>query len=295
MNKVKVRCSVCGKSFKTPSLKKTVCPSCEADMKRAKHQPAAQARPQPAPATAGVDVRAALRAAQENQGQFGAYRPPAPPPASEKPAPPATGAPAGLAARADVHPQTPGRAGQHAVKGPRPAKPQKPRQQAPRPPRERKPRVQMKPFEPAPEQVAAVRQRYLDLAHPEFDGIRHQIANEMGIPLRVVKEIVKGVRAEQEIPSWWDTNGNLPDAEHMEQIKALYLPLLPDPEVGVHKRIAAELKLSNTSVYQAIGAIRAEMELPRYAARADQNGHDDTQDAGTPPREDSLLEMATGE
>ena len=187
MNKVKVRCSVCGKSFKTPSLKKTVCPNCEADMKRAKHQTSAPATPQPVVSTTSVDVRAALRAAQENQGQFGAYRAPAPPvteksvpsqPPATRPAPPA------VAARS-AHPMPAADKPGHKA-----ATPRKPRSHAPHPPRERKPRVQMKPFEPTSEQVAAIRQRYLELAQPEFDGIRHQIATEMGIPLRTVKEVV---------------------------------------------------------------------------------------------------------
>lgn len=296
MNKVKVRCTVCGKSFKTPSPKKTVCPSCEAEMKRAKHQPSAPAVPQPVVSASTVDVRAALRAAQENQGLFGAYRAPAPPPAPEKPAPAAAKAP-GQSAPAPRAGQVAAaaRPGQPAQRGERPAKARAPRQQAPKPPRERKPRVQVKPFEPSPEQIAAVRQRYLELAHPEFDGIRHQIATELGIPLRSVKEIVKGVRAEEEIPSWWDNSGSLPSPEQVEQIKALYVPLLPNPEIGVHKQIAAALKLPNTSVYQAIGTIRAELDLPRYTERAGANGHDGALDADAPRQETPLVEMATGE
>src|SRR5260221_451427 len=88
MNKVKVRCSVCGKSFKTPSLKKTICPSCDAEAKGARHQQApAGAEKRVVTAGRSVDVRAALKAAQETQGHFGAYRPPAPPPAPASAAP----------------------------------------------------------------------------------------------------------------------------------------------------------------------------------------------------------------
>jgi hypothetical protein len=107
----------------------------------------------------------------------------------------------------------------------------------------------------------------LQLAHPEFDGIRHQIATEIGVPLRAVKEVIKQIRDEQAIPSWWEQSGKLPDDEQIQKIRDMYVPLLPCPEVGVHKRIAAELHLTNTSVYQAIGHIRMEMDLPRYAPR----------------------------
>ncbi|HWE61759.1 MAG TPA: hypothetical protein VHB98_08615, partial [Chloroflexota bacterium] len=238
----------------------------------------------------------ALRAAQENQGQFGAYRAPAPP-VAEKPAaaPPSAGGtkPAGLAAR-DAQQATVGvRPAQPFHKGARDARPRKQKPQAPRPPRERKPRVTMKPFEPSPEQVTAIRQRYVELAQPEFNGIRHQIANELGIPLRAVKDVVKQVRAEQELPSWWDNSGNLPTPEQIDQVRALYLPLLPEPEIGIHKQIAATLKLSNTSVYQAIGAIRAEMALPRYAPRADE--HEQNGDQHAEQHEESLVETASGE
>jgi hypothetical protein len=120
--------------------------------------------------------------------------------------------------------------------------------------------------------VVAIRERYLQLAHPEFDGIRHQIATEMGIPLRAVKEIIKQIRNEQAIPSWWEQSGKLPDEEQIQKIREIYVPLLPEPEIGVHKRIAAELGLTNTSVYQAIGHIRTELNLPRYAPRETEVG-----------------------
>ncbi len=264
MNKVKVRCSVCGKPFKTPSLKKTVCPSCEAEAKRAKHHQvdAHQAAEPVARTLPSVDVRAALRAAQENQGQFGAYRPPVPtPPAShveqvhtrlERAVPAATP----IAAKHEE---------KTAVRKARPTG--QPRQRVPRPPREPKPRIQQKPYEPSAEQIEAVRLRYLELAQPEFDGIRHQIATELGIPLKAVKAIIKHTRDEVQIQSWWERNSGLRSPEDLDRIRELYLPLLPEPEVGVHKQIAAQLHLTNTSVYQAIGQIRAQLELPRYIAR----------------------------
>ena len=298
MNKVKVRCSVCGKSFKTPSAKKTVCPACDAAVKRAKHQaPAAAATPQPTIVHPTVDVRAAVRAAQENQGQFGAYRP-APPPEATAPA-----AASSETATLHVNGRQPGQ----TAPASRPERPARPaarpkaqrtgdKQPAPRPVKERKPRVQMKPFEPTEEQVAAVRTRYLELAQPEFDGIRHQIATEVGIPLRAVKDIIKQLRAEQQIPSWWDRGANMPTPEQIEQIRTLYLPLLPDPEVGVHKRIAAQLQLSNTSVYQAIGQIRADLNLPRYTPRPEEvETGPEAQDAQEDVQEEMRMPMASGE
>jgi len=124
-----------------------------------------------------------------------------------------------------------------------------------------------KPFEPTDDQIAAIRDRYVQLAQPEFDGIRHQIATELGVPLRAVKDVIKKTRDELQIQSWWDRGGGLPTPEDVARIKELYLPQLPEPEVGVHKRIAAELHLTNTSVYQAIGQIREELDLPRYVPR----------------------------
>jgi hypothetical protein len=269
MNKVKVRCSVCGKPFKTPSLKKTVCPACEAEAKRAKHahvEPNSRAEPV-VNVSPSIDVRAALRAAQENQGQFGAYRPPAPvaPVHVEAEHVKAEHVQGDRAAPKAAAPQGATHEERAASRKPRPAG--QPRQRVPRPPKEPKPRIQTRPFEPTAEQSEAVRLRYIELAQPEFDGIRHQIATELGIPLKAVKAIIKKTREESLIQSWWDRNGGLPSAEDLERIKELYLPLLPEPEIGVHKTIAAQLRLTNTSVYQAIGQIRAELELPRYLPR----------------------------
>ena len=271
MNKVKARCSVCGKSFKTPSLKKTVCPNCDADAKRVRHQsPAPAPVVQAAVATPAVDVRAALRAAQDNQGQFGAYKPAPPPPART---PSAAGTDTTQSAATAVVARTgaaPPRGAKPAQRGPKPPRPEGgvPR---PRVARERKPRVQTKPFVASEEQVAAIRARYLELAKPEFDGIRHQVATELGIPLRAVKDVVKTVRGEEAIASWWDNGGSPPTPEQIEQVRALYLPQLPSPTVGVHKEIAATLHISNTCVYQAIGQIRADLELPRYTPRDEEH------------------------
>jgi hypothetical protein len=256
MNKMKIRCGVCGKSFKTPSAKKTVCPSCDAEAKRARHQQAPVQEQRPAAVPATVDVRAVLRAGQENKGEFGAYKAPAPPPALA----PAEGSPAAHK-HGPAHPAP--RAGHH----PHPDRAAKPGPRVARAPRVPKPRIVRQPFEATPEQIEAIRARYLELAQPEFDGIRHKIATELGIPLKAVKAAVKELREEKAIASWWDSGQHEPNPEQIEQVRALYLPLLPEPEIGVHKQIAKELKLANTSVYLAIGHIRQELALPQYNPR----------------------------
>ncbi len=133
----------------------------------------------------------------------------------------------------------------------------------PKPKREKTPPPQ--PFVPTEEQVKQVEERYLELAAPtEFDGIRTQIAKELSIPKKAVKKIVKELRARQSIPSWWELQTYKGSSEELEKIKAAYLPLLPVPPVGVHKKIGEELSLKPGVVYQAIKAIRLEMNLPQY-------------------------------
>ncbi|HLH60203.1 MAG TPA: hypothetical protein VKV20_00860 [Ktedonobacteraceae bacterium] len=142
------------------------------------------------------------------------------------------------------------------VKKPRPAAPPKPKREKIPPP---------KPFVPTEEQVKQVEERYLELATPtEFDGIRTQISKELGIPKKAVKKIVKELRDRQGIPSWWEMQTYKGDSEELAKIKAAYEPYLPLPPVGVHKTIADELGLKPGIVYQAIKAIRLEMNLPQY-------------------------------
>ena len=151
-----------------------------------------------------------------------------------------------------------GRPGGKPVKAKQP-KPQTP----PKPKREKIPPPQ--PFKPTDEQIKQVEERYLELATPaEYDGIRTQIAQELGIPKKAVKKIVKELRDRQGIPSWWELQTYKGDAEELEKIRALYLPHLPVPNVGVHKIIADELGIKAGEVYQAIKLIRQEMGLPQY-------------------------------
>src|SRR6266699_5413601 len=153
---------------------------------------------------------------------------------------------------------------QDGKKGGKPAKAKAPKPAAPpRPKREKIPPPE--PFVPSPEQVAQVEARYLELAVPtEFDGIRTQIAQELGVPKKAVKKIVKELRDRQGIPSWWELQTYKGSSEELEKIRAVYEPYLPLPSIGVHKTIAEELTLNPGEVYQAIKAIRLEMNLPQY-------------------------------
>jgi len=142
------------------------------------------------------------------------------------------------------------------TKAPKPSTPPKPKREKIPPPA---------PFTPTPEQIAQVEARYLELAVPtEYDGIRTQIAQELGIPKKAVKKIVKDFREGQSIPSWWELQTYKGSSEEMEKIKTAYEPYLPLPPIGVHKTIAEELVLNPGDVYQAIKAMRLEMNLPQY-------------------------------
>ena len=142
------------------------------------------------------------------------------------------------------------------AKGPKPATPTRPKREKIPPPAA---------FVPTPEQIAQVEARYVELAVPaEFDGIRTQISKELSIPKKAIKKIVKDLRDRQDIPSWWEIQSYKGDAEELEKIKAAYEPYLPLPPVGVHKTIAEQLELKPGVIYQAIKAIRLEMNLPQY-------------------------------
>lgn len=156
----------------------------------------------------------------------------------------------------------------YQIGGKRGGKPvgQKKPKQAPPPPKPKREKIPPpEPFKPTPEQITQVETRYLELAAPgEFDGIRSQIATEFAIPKKAVKQIVKTLREREQIPSWWETQTYKGDSEEKEKIKNAYEPYLPVPPVGVHRKLADELDLKPGIVYQAIKAIRLEMNLPQY-------------------------------
>ena len=161
-----------------------------------------------------------------------------------------------------------GERGGHPQGGPRGKnKPHTPKQPAPpkppKPPKEKIPPPP--PFVPTPEQTKQVEERYLELAQPiEFDGIRTQIANELHIPKKAVKQIVKNLRTQSHIPSWWELQTYKGSTEELDKIKAIYEPYLPVPPIGIHKIIAKELSIKAGVTYQAIKTIRQELGLPQY-------------------------------
>jgi hypothetical protein len=143
----------------------------------------------------------------------------------------------------------------------KPATPKPPK--PPKPPREKIPPPP--PFVPTPEQIKQVEERYLELAQPlEFDGIRTQIAHELQIPKKAVKKIVKDIRTQSHIPSWWELQIYKGSKEELDSIKAVYEPYLPVPPIGVHKLIAEQLSIKPSVTYQAIKTIRQELNLTQY-------------------------------
>jgi len=136
------------------------------------------------------------------------------------------------------------------------------------------PRKERRPSTPrfvlTPEQVAAIERRYRELAQPhEYDGTRHTIAAEMGIPLRAVREVVQKLRQRERLTISRPPADLGITADELARVRECYLPLLPLPPVGIHKQIAAELGMANTRVFQAIALIRQELGLPQYNPRAD--------------------------
>lgn len=112
---------------------------------------------------------------------------------------------------------------------------------------------------------ARVESRYLELASPvEFDGIRTQIAGELGVPKTAVKRAVSELRKRMQLPSWWELQAYSGSPEDLDRIRVAYVPLLPVPPIGVHRQIATELGLEPIQVYQGIRRIRAEMRLPQF-------------------------------
>jgi hypothetical protein len=309
MSKIKIRCSQCGKSFKSTNARQLICPECEEKARRERaakakgvSSPASAPMPAPRPAAPPKPTRPAASSEPKRHwldqqadvriGVLGPAEPARPPkldiperrpsphpqaasasalgstprppaqPASQprQAAPvrqPAPGASAPAHERKGKKPDHPKRAeGEQRKSGKPAAAPSKPK---------REPRQPTPPFSPTPEQATSIEQRYLELAQSgEFDGIRTQISKELGIPKSAVKKVIGSLRARQNIPSWWDLQPYHGSPEDLERIRALYVPLLPDPAIGVHKEIAGQLSLPAGTVYQAIKVIRAEMNLPQY-------------------------------
>lgn len=260
--KVKMRCARCGKPFKSANAKQVYCPDCE------QKERAARA------ATKGAAVKPAVAApvlvSKPKIVGAGAHilDPNAPPPPAEAPSSAPTPAhsagthtahaPAPAPDQAKIPAQTTKPVQQPKTKG-APAKGVAP-ERVVRPKKE-----QPRPYQLGDEQRAAVEARYLELAQPlEYDGIRSQIAAELGVPKSAVKRAVLDLRRRLQMPSWWELQAYTGTPEDLERIREAYIPLLPIPEVGVHRRLAEQLGLDPAVVYQGIRRIRAEMHLPQY-------------------------------
>lgn len=273
MSKVRMRCPRCSKTFKSSDAKQTLCPECLAKEKAARARgaaPSAGAKPAskvvspapiimqaPPPPDFGAFGSAARRTEQGEQRQVGQERHAGQP-----------GHQAGLSgarheAATTAHAQ--GGHGRHegtapqasatATKAPHPPKtPKQPKERAPLPPQEL-----------TAEQRAQVEKRYQELAQPtEFDGIRTQIASELGLPKSLVRKAILDLRKRESLPSWWEVQAFPGTQADLERVRAAYAPLLPVPPVGVHKQIAQQLGLESHAVYKGIRQIRAQMGLPQF-------------------------------
>ena len=298
MSKVKMRCARCGKSFKSSGAKQTLCPDCEVKARRERanekvagsksaSSPVAQAQtprivgpgaailggtPTPAPGQptgkGSGDNAARPERTSHDQDRHGHQSP------SHREAlggHPATTA----AAPARAHPAKT----DHAEKPARSSRSAAERQQRP----EKKPKPPQ--YELTDEVRQAIEARYLELAQPvEFDGIRTQIAGELNAPKHIVKQVVRELRTQRQLPSWWELKSYTGSSSELGRIRELYIPQLPVPPIGVHKAIAEQLGLEPADVYHAIRRIRAEMRLPQYNAPELHDGM-----AGTHPQVEAAV------
>lgn len=166
------------------------------------------------------------------------------------------------ASQSGAHTQPYGARPQGKFRTPRPERPPQP----PHPPRpSRPPKAIPARIELTDDLRSRIETRYLELARPvEFDGIRTRIATEMELPKSLVKKAISDLRDRMKLPSWWDLQAYTGPETELERIRMAYIPLLPLPEVGVHKKLADELGLDPRVVYQGIRRVRAEMRLPQY-------------------------------
>jgi DNA-directed RNA polymerase subunit RPC12/RpoP len=298
MSKVKMRCARCSKPFKSSDAKQTLCPDCLAKERLAKARAAAapqspaQAKPvqppkiigpaasilgarptitQEAPPDRGLFGSAARNAEQDerrNREHGPQGSPPGAPHGQRPPQAPGQREAQTLGATQEARPERNGAKDRAGAARPRSAGHEHgaPRQE--RPARQpRAPRAPQPPQELTPEQQAQVEQRYLELAQPaEFDGIRTQIATELGLPKVLVRKAVLDLRKRMQLPSWWETQAFTGSPSDLERVRAAYMPHLPVPPVGVHKQIAEELGMEPHAVYRAIRQVRASMRLPQYNA-----------------------------
>jgi hypothetical protein len=255
MSRLKVKCATCGKVFAPAHVKLTLCPDCEKTQRAARAQKRAEAnvpvqtRQPTAPHILGPGARALLPVTPTVE---------IPVTGSAPAASSTTSANADTvdaqARRPEPYAQSDGalRAGQSGVQ----------RQSGPRTHRAAPPPLALS--EALRQQIE---ERYLALANPvEFDGIRAQIATELGAPKPAVRAVVRELRQRRGMPSWWELQGFAGTSVDLERIRSAYTPYLPLPPVGVHRAIADLLGLEPRTVYRGIRKIRALLGLPQYNA-----------------------------
>lgn len=270
MSKTKMRCAHCGTPFKSSDHRQTLCKNCLDKERLARAQrstngasaPTVVAKTVTPPKVVGPGARLIDPNAPVDSAPS-----PVLPGAHGKDASPAR-KPVGHAQSASGHAgeAVRGEDKQSQQHGARPSQAQRPATKVatPRPPKKAR-------AEPTPRFILTdelrdqIEQRYLALAHPvEFDGIRTKIAEELAVPKAEVRKVVLDLRRRLHLLSWWEVKGFAGSGEDLAHIKALYMPHLPVPPVGVHLQLAQELQLDPVDVYRAIKRIRAEMRLPQF-------------------------------
>jgi hypothetical protein len=279
--KGKMRCARCHKTFKAANARQNLCAECDAKERRArataKTTPAASAATQPVTAPKIVGPGAGILVPE--LAQTPTQPAPDPPAATASPSRHVSGAPEPGANRPE-HATDPRRASGEPANATHPQSHAQPKHggherttagrgtpggkqsqaMSPRPRKQTTPAITL-----VPELRARIEARYRELADPvEFDGIRTRIAEEMSIPKALVKRVVLELRQREQMPSWWELQSYRGSEEELQRIRVAYTPYLPIPPVGIHKQIAAELRVDPGVVYQGIRRIRAEMRLPQF-------------------------------
>ncbi len=259
MSKLKVKCASCGKVFSPANAKQTLCPDCQKAQRAARAQRRAEATaPAPAqqpsaPLIQGPGASVLRPDAAQTEAAAETLTPPAA--ASElSPAHEPSETP-------HERPQQPGAHAKPSVKG----SGKSGSNGAQGTSRVKEPRAATSAFALTDALRQRIEARYLALANPvEFDGIRTQIAAELGVPKPVVRAVVRELRIRRGMPSWWELQGFSGSLDDLERIKDAYTPHLPSPPVGIHREIAESLGLEARTVYRGIRKIRAQMGLPQY-------------------------------
>jgi hypothetical protein len=255
MSKLKVKCASCGKVFAPSNMKQTLCPDCEKAQRAARAQRRAEAaapsQTQQSSAPLIQGPGASVLRPDTAQIEATAELPPAAAEHSPAHEPLETAHEQPQQPMARANPSATKRTGRNGPQGQH----------------KKTQHIEPAPFMLTDELRQRIEARYLELANPvEFDGIRAQIAVELGAPKPVVRMVVREVRRRHGMLSWWEAQGFSGSSADLERIKAAYTPYLPRPPVGIHREIAESLGLEPRTVYRGIRKIRAQMGLPQYNA-----------------------------